>query len=42
MMMPKINNPKQIPKAAEAVFRPAYIDLKSICIISVKDIVIEN
>jgi hypothetical protein len=40
--MPKINNPKQILKAAEAVFRPSCIDLRSICIIPVKDIVIEN
>jgi hypothetical protein len=27
MMMPKINNPKQILKAAEAVFRHVCIDL---------------
>jgi hypothetical protein len=40
--MPKVNNPKQVPKAAEAVFRPVCIDLRSICIIFVKNIVIEN
>jgi hypothetical protein len=40
--MSKINNPKQILKAAEAVFRPACIDLRSICIVFVKNIVIEN
>jgi hypothetical protein len=38
----KINSPKHIPKAAEAVFRPTCIDLRSICIIFVKDIIIEN
>ena len=42
MMVPKINKPKQIPKAAEAVFRPTCIALRSICIILVKNIVIEN
>jgi hypothetical protein len=40
--MPKINNPKQIPKAAKAVFRSVCIDLRSICIIFVKIIVIES
>jgi hypothetical protein len=40
--MLKINNPKHIPKATEAVFKPACIDLRSICIIFVEDIVIEN
>jgi hypothetical protein len=40
--VPKIDSPKHILKAAEAIFRPACIELRSICIIFVKDIVIEN
>jgi hypothetical protein len=42
MVVPKIDSPKHIAKAAEAIFRPACIELRSICIIFVKDIVIEN
>jgi hypothetical protein len=31
--VPKIDSPKHIPKAAEAIFRPACIELRSICIV---------
>jgi hypothetical protein len=34
--MPKINNPKQILKAAEAVFRPACIDLLEAFVLSLQ------
>jgi hypothetical protein len=32
--MPKINNPKQNPKAAKAVFRLAYVDLLEAFVLS--------
>jgi hypothetical protein len=40
--VPKIDSLRHVPKAAEAIFRPACIELRSICIIFVKDIVIKN
>jgi hypothetical protein len=40
--VPEIDSSKNIPKADEAIFRPVCIELRSICIIFVKDIIIEN
>jgi hypothetical protein len=42
MMVLKTDSPKLILKAVEAIFRAACIDLRRICIIFVKDIVIKS
>jgi hypothetical protein len=40
--VPKIDNPKHVPKVAEASLRPACIELRNICIIFVKETAIED